>query len=220
MKAAFTRNVWVTNSWMKTCTLTVTCSNVGTEIHFGYVLQFPTFATLSLTCYVSFPDNSRSSWAQQDKPYPIRWANKTFRKGQGAGRGLQWILSSSLSYHNKATDPASGVEILTTLFNIFVNQLSSRADSVVLVLPLIKRTVVTKKQRTPNTNFVTLLYRPGRSFYNWDQCSALQSIHGCGPEVGGGRCLQHPGQVSPPRPLSLLPAGHPPWVQQWPSLQV
>ena len=49
MKAAFIWNVRVTNSWIRTWPLTVTCSNVWTEVNFGYVSHFPTFATLCPT---------------------------------------------------------------------------------------------------------------------------------------------------------------------------
>ena len=64
------------------------------------------------------------------------------------------ILSSSLSSHNTATDPASGGEALTLLHYIclptafsFIDLavLLSRAGSVELVLPLTKQTAVTKK---------------------------------------------------------------------------
>ena len=87
------------------------------------------------------------------------------------------------------------MEILTTLFNIFVNQLNC--------LIIVSRALVSgwqrgarlaahqancgRHQEAENTKHQQRqrLYRPGPSVYNWEQCSAVQSIHGRGPEVGG-----------------------------------
>ena len=69
--------------------------------------------------------------------------------------------------------------------------LSSRADSVELVSPLTKQTVVTKKQRTPNTNSASDCIVLGR--VSTTGSSAVQSIHGRGPEVGGVSNIQDKG---------------------------
>ena len=121
----------------------MTCSNVKTEINFGHVLWFPTFATLTLR-FIS-------------REFPLQLsagANKTFSsKVQGAGRGLLWWVTGSCppvcppTTRARTTDPASGGETLTLLYlilmftNCFIIELavlSSRPDSVDLVSPLTK----------------------------------------------------------------------------------
>ena len=116
MKFAFIWNVQVTNSWIWNCTLTVTCSNVKTEINFGHVLWFPTFATLTLR-FIS-------------REFPLQLsagANKTFSsKVQGAGRGFLWWVTGScppvcpLTTRARTTDPTSGGETLTLLYLILM----------------------------------------------------------------------------------------------------
>ena len=69
--------------------------------------------------------------------------------------------------------------------------LSSRADSVELVSPLTKQTV---KQRTPNTNSASDCIVLGRvSTTGSSAGSAVQSIHGRRPEVGGVSNIQDKG---------------------------
>ena len=95
-----------------------------------------------------------------------RRANKTSsRKGQGAG--LLWISGSCPPFCPGTTRPRTRPQVgkswllhlifceLTQLLIIELAVLSSQADSVELISPLTKQTVVTKKQRTPNTNIVS-----------------------------------------------------------------
>ena len=95
------------------------------------------------------------------------------------------VLQSNLASVNTATDPTSGIETL----NLFIQY----------ILLIINCLIIECSHRGLQAWTGLCLVAPQA-----DCCHQHQH----GPRAaGGGRWLQHPGQVAPPRPFLLLPGG-------------